>query len=48
MKRNGYIIFTQIDIAWIMMESKGGEDHDVKPTVKCVCLSIGDGCLGIW
>lgn len=38
MKRNGYIIFTYIGIAWIMMESKGGEDHDAK-TYSKVCVS---------
>ena len=49
MKRNGYIIFTYIDIAWIMMKSKGSEDHDAKTYSKvCVCVTVGDGCLGIW
>ena len=39
MKRNGYIIFTYIDIAWIMMKSKGSEDHDAKTYSKvCVCV----------
>lgn len=38
MKRNGYIIFTYIDIAWIMI-SKGSEDHDAKTYSKvCVCV----------
>lgn len=49
MKRNGYIIFTYIDIAWIMMKYKGSEDYDAKTYSKvCVCLSVGDGYLGYW
>lgn len=49
MKRNGYIIFTYIDIAWIMMKYKGSEDYDAETYSKvCVCLSVGDGCLGYW